>query len=72
MTVMLYRQADAPNPEVWGWNVEHRVFAEDAVPEALEGGWKRHPLDVPMPGEETDPEATPEPPKRRGRPPKEA
>lgn len=65
---MLYRASDKPNPQVWDWNVEHKVFDEADVTEAVAGGWARHPLDVPTGGEEP---AT-EPPKRRGRPPKEA
>lgn len=48
MTVMLYRASDTPNPQVWDWNVEHKVFDEADVSEALAGGWARHPLDVPM------------------------
>ena len=68
MTVMLYRAAEEPNPQVWDWAVEHRVFDEDAVAQALSEGWVRHPLDVPTADEDTAPAA----PKRRGRPPKEA
>jgi len=70
VTVMLYRQADEPNPHVWDWCVEHRVFAEAEVEGALAEGWVRHPSDVPL----NDPEAEAEIVqfKRRGRPPKGA
>jgi hypothetical protein len=67
MTVMLYRPADEPNPEVWGWLVEHKVFAEADVPVALGEGWAKHPSDA-LPKDE---EPASEAPKRRGRPPKE-
>lgn len=84
MTVMLYRPADEPNPVVWGWNVEHRVFGEADVDAALADGWARHPLDVNARAESRD-RLTVEiadlnepasddvvvPMKRRGRPPKE-
>lgn len=70
MTVMLYRSADKPNPQVWDWNVEHRAFAEGDVDAALAEGWVRHPADVSL-----EPQAEAEIvqlSKRRGRPPKEA
>jgi hypothetical protein len=67
VTVMLYRAADEPNPQVWDWNVEHQVFDEADVSEALGAGWKRHPTEATQTPEEPAGEA----PKRRGRPPKE-
>lgn len=63
---MLYRAAAEPNPEVWGLNVEHRVFHGDDVDAALEDGWVRHPRDVPEAPTGEDHE-----PKRKGRLPKE-
>lgn len=81
---MLYRPAEEPNPDVWGWNVEHKVFAEADVDVALADGWARHPLDasniVPSDPDQidtfkpADPEATENAgnSKRKGRPPKEA
>jgi len=46
---MLYRPAEVPNPDVWGWKVEHRAFADDDVKAALDDGWSLHPLDVVQP-----------------------
>jgi hypothetical protein len=69
VTVMLYRSAETPNPQVWDWLVEHKVFAEADVPIALSEGWVRHPSDVSL-----EPQAEAEIvqlAKRRGRPPKE-
>ena len=48
-TTMLYRASDAPNSEVWDLKVEHKVFADDDVPAALEEGWALHPNDVQQP-----------------------
>jgi hypothetical protein len=48
-TTMLYRAADAPNPEVWDLKVEHRVFGDDDVKAALDQGWSLHPRDVEQP-----------------------
>lgn len=50
-TTMLYRAAEAPNPDVWMLKVEHHVFADADVPAALEEGWALHPGDVKQPDE---------------------
>lgn len=79
MTVMLYRPADEPNPQVWGWNVEHKVFAEADAESAVANGWSRHPLDVKAPADlkieiaqPGDADVIALDSKRKGRPPKGA
>ena len=71
MTVMLYRPADKPNPACWHLPVEHKVFAANDVPAALDDGWALHPDDFVSgkPGEMVAVVALE--PKRKGRPPKE-
>lgn len=59
---MLYRPAETENAAVWNLKVEHQVFADTDVPEALEAGWVDHPHKVEDPDEPKAP--------RRGRPPK--
>jgi hypothetical protein len=45
-TTMLYRPSDTPNPDVWGWKVDHQAFADADVPAALKDGWVLHPTDA--------------------------
>jgi hypothetical protein len=64
MSVMLYRPAETPNPEVWGRCIEYCIVEEDAVDAALAEGWVNHPDELLSAA--IDDAA----PKRRGRPPK--
>lgn len=70
MTTMLFRPADAPNPEVWDLCVEYTIVEDEHLEAHLADGWVRRPLDLFPPETDADPNA-PNAPKRRGRPPKE-